>query len=208
MFSIEFDPKSLEGLLIKARNLDPKDQGKAIYRSFRDSILLVERALKGNVSGSALNVRSGRLRSSLGSKVEADDNGLVGTVGSGVRSGDRVKYANIHEGGGTITPRIKQFLTIPLDAAKTPSGVTRFSADDVRKGRTNYKGSFIKNSIIFGVLQRGNAKRNSIVPLFVLKKSVNIRPSKYLSITAEETLKDATKTLLDGVNEDLSGDKQ
>jgi hypothetical protein len=208
MYKLEIDPKSLEGLLLIAGNVNPKDQGKAIYRNFKNSLLIVESALKGNVSGSLLNVRSGRMRSSIGSKVEADDNGLVGTVGSGVRSGGRVKYANIQEEGGTITPRVKQFLTIPLDAAKTPSGVTRFTAQDVRKGRTNYKGSFIRNSIIFGVLQRGSARRTSIVPLFVLKKSVTIRASKYLSITAQETLKDATKALLDGVKEDLSGDKK
>lgn len=198
MITLEIDEKPIKNLLKAIQNLDPKDQGKSVFRGFKDAALLVEGKLKENISGRLLNVRSGHLRSSIGSKVETKENGIVATIGSGARQGQRIKYADIQETGGTVRPKIRQWLTIPLDAAKTPAGVTRFSAQDVRDGSTKYKSSFIRNGIIFGVLGRG------IVPLFVLKKSVNIPASRYMSITAKETEKEANSEILKGVKKALS----
>lgn len=209
MIKLEFDPKSVEALLERGRNLNLLDQGKAVYRGFVRAGLLIERALKGNISGAYLDVRSGRLRSSIGSQISFEDGGLKAVIGSGARQGDRVKYANIHETGGTIVPRVRQWLTVPLEAAKTPSGVGRFTAQDVRRKRTQYTGSFIQDHVIFGYMKRGQYKTSrglklDIVPLFVLKKSVTIPASRYLSRTSEETFADANKMILDTVKEELS----
>lgn len=201
MIKIDLDPKSIE-MVLRRGNYDPKDEGHATYRGFSRAALLIERALKGNISGAYLNVRTGRLRTSVGSRIDVESGELTAVIGSGVRQGNRVKYAGIHEGGGTIVPRIKQWLTVPLDAAKTAAGAPRFSAQDVRHGRTKYTGSFIHNGIIFGVMRK--SKKSSITPLFVLKQSVRIRASHYLSRTAQETLKDANKMVLDTIREDLS----
>jgi len=192
---INIDTKSVEALIARLGNLDPKDQGKLVYKGFVNSCLLIERALKGNVSGSLLSVRSGRLRSSIGSRVDLEEEGLVGNIGSGVRQGERMKYANIQERGGTVRPRLSQYLTIPLDAANTAAGVARGRARDFDD--TFIARSKLGNLIIF------QKKGKGITPLFLLKKSVEIPASRYLSITSEETLKDATATLHQSLEEGL-----
>lgn len=197
MIEIKIDNKAIDGLLNQFKNFDPKDQSSAIHKGFKQAALLVEGRLKENITSRILHVRSGHLRASIGSMVEVDDKGLTAIIGSGVRQGDRLPYADIQETGGTIRPRIRQFLTIPLDAAKTSSGVTRFSADDVRRGATKYTGSFIRNHIIFG------KSGKSITPLFLLKKSVDIPASHYQGITAEETAKAANDAVMNGVKDYL-----
>lgn len=192
---------------MKLGKFNPRDEGRAVYRGFVRAGLLIERALKGNISGGYLDVRSGRLRASIGSRIDVDADGLTATIGSGARQGDRIKYANIHETGGTVVPRVRQWLTVPLSAAQTASGVARFTAQDVRQHRTQYDGSFIQDSIIFGYMKRGKYKKGglnlNIVPLFVLKKSVTIPASRYLSRTAEETFMDANKMIMETVKEEL-----
>jgi len=192
---IYIDTKSVESLVARL-SIDPKDQGRAIYKGFVNACLVIERALKGNLSGALLRVRSGRLRSSIGSRVDTEEAGLVGRIGSGVRQGERVRYATIQELGGTIRPRLKQFLTIPLDAAKTASGVARGKARD-------FDDTFIQKSTSGNLIIFQNKGRNGIVPLFALKKSVDIPASKYLSITAQEISKDANQALHNAINEEL-----
>jgi hypothetical protein len=203
MIVSHIDEKSIESLLTLAKDIDPKDEGKAVLKGFRAGALLIERALKWNVTGPYLNVRSGYLRASIGSKVEVVDGGLQATIGSGAGKGGRVRYADIQETGGTIRPVLSQYLTIPLDAAKTPSGVTRFSANDVRYGFTKYSGSFIRNHIIVG-----KSGKNRITPLFVLKTSVTIPASRYMSKTRDETTADANQAVLYGIREALLNRKK
>lgn len=176
-------------------------QGKVLYEGLRDSALHVESRLKENISGSILKVRSGRLRSSIASIVISEDKGLKAIIGSGVRQGNRLPYANIHETGGTITPRLARWLTIPLDAAKTAAGVQRFTAKDVMAGATKYSGSFVRKGIIFGKLERGKSAR--IIPLFVLKQSVNIPPRYYMSKTLEQMAHNITRIILTRIDEEL-----
>ena len=65
MITLEIDEKPIKNLLKSIQNLDPKDQGKAVFRGFKDAALLVEGKLKENISGRLLNVRSGHLRTSI-----------------------------------------------------------------------------------------------------------------------------------------------
>jgi hypothetical protein len=82
--------------------------------------------------------------------------GMVESVG--------VKYARLHEYGGTITPKNAKWLTIPTDANKTKAGVTRMTARMVIQ-----QGGFFAKNIIF--LKQGNGKP---VPMFILVKRVTI----------------------------------
>lgn len=88
--------------------------------------LLGERAAKLLLTGQSLNVRSGRLRSSVRSEVIDDGSGdwsLALRAGGGPKD---VKYANIHEKGGIIRPVNARYLAIPLAIARTASGVSRY----------------------------------------------------------------------------------
>lgn len=59
----------------------------------------LERKIKGDkLSGQVLNVRTGKLRASIHSSAEQNE---TSTIGKAASSGD-VKYAAIHEFGGTI----------------------------------------------------------------------------------------------------------
>lgn len=76
------------------------------------------------------------------------------------------KYARIHEKGGTITPKKSRYLAIPLDAAKTSAGVSRYSSPrevpGIRYG---------------GVSAAGNPILRNLegTPLYVLVQSVRIK---------------------------------
>ena len=88
----------------------------------------------------------------------------VGTYG--------VKFARILEKGGTIIPKRKQWLTIPLGKTQ---GWAR-----------NYPGAFIIKSKKGNLLIVEKAGKNRLKPLFVLKKSVRIPAFHWL----ERSLKD------------------
>lgn len=80
-----------------------------------------------------------------------------------------VPYALIHELGGEITPTKKKWLTIPLDAAKTASGIMRASA--MHWPDTFFMTSKKGNLLI--MQDRGDADP---LPLFLLVRSVRLKP--------------------------------
>lgn len=167
----EIDRKQLNALFKKLDNLRPQKRRGAISKAFNKAVLLVEKQLVRNLSGPILSRRSGHLSQSIGSKITAEMDALVAQIGSGVGAArKRLPYADIHETGGTIRPRHKKYLTIPLKAAKTPAGVTRAPALD-------WNNTFIRNKIIYQ--KRGD----KIVALFALKKQVTIPARRYLSRT-------------------------
>ena len=72
-------------------------------------------------------VRSGRLYASVRSEVKSTRGGIdVHLMAGGTDGRGSIRYARIQEEGGTVRPRRAKFLTIPLDPAKYPSGVSRF----------------------------------------------------------------------------------
>ncbi|QDP52989.1 MAG: hypothetical protein Unbinned4118contig1001_23 [Prokaryotic dsDNA virus sp.] len=80
-------------------------------------------------AGRVLNVRSGRLRSSISAKPLADEKGnIILTLQAGGRK-KGVSYARIHEEGGEIRPVKGKFLTIPIHKSLfTGSGVQRYAS--------------------------------------------------------------------------------
>lgn len=163
--------------------LSPVDRATIVYKSIQKSTHETEGRMKVNVSGSILNRRTGRLATSIGSKTFIDGAGVKGVVGSGVRFGARVNYADILETGGTIHAKPGKWLTVPLKAAKTKAGTTRYPE------ARDYPNTFLKKSRAGNLIIFQKIGKTAIRPLFVLKKSVNIPPFLYLSKTASQMSK-------------------
>lgn len=177
---LKLDKKQLRDILGKINRLKPTERNSIIYKAMLHATNLVERKLKLNLSGQILKVRSGKLRQSIGSRVFASETGITGLAGSGVRSGKRMIYANIHETGGLITAKKAKYLTIPLDAAKTPAGAPR------KPKARDWQNTFVlrtKGGELMIVQKNG---KKGIIPLYILKKSVNIPKRRYLSRTLEQ----------------------
>lgn len=147
---------------------------EAIEDIFKKNMIKAVNFAKRNVTGGGksrkkLNVRSGRLRSSLNWHYQRDGLTHKGIIGS------NVIYARIHEEGGTIRPVSRQWLTIPLQAVKTKAGVTRWGAGDLGAARTFVKQLKDGRLFIFG-----KVGKDRIVPLFRLVRQVEIPPRPYL----------------------------
>lgn len=183
--SIEYslDKDQMISLINRMRNINPIHRANIFLDVLKNMTNLVERKLKFNLTGFILKVRTGNLRNSIGSRIVANNDGVMGLIGSGVRTGKRMIYANILETGGVIVPKKKKWLTIPTSFARTPTGVGRFTAPDVFEGRTRYRGAVILDNMIFGI---NDTKRSQITPLFILRKSVKIPAKRYMSKTLQQ----------------------
>jgi len=148
--------KNLEGLVMAIVN----DHSGRMVR------VMVQEHMSGQ-SANSVGRRSGNLARSV-EVIPATSSGF--SISGGLRmGGSAAKYANVHVGPQgsvmTITPKSKQFLTIPLPAAKTGAGVARAPATSSIWGPT-----FIAKGVIF---QKGS-KGSAPTPLFVLKRSVTV----------------------------------
>lgn len=181
MISVEIKKEDLANIKRELGKLNVKSQDSIFRKALTKANLAVEDRLKTAVGGEKLRVRSGRLRSSLGSIVIEEGESIIGLIGSGVRQGDRVSYANIQETGGTIRPRVAKYLAIPLPAALTRAGVAKKSPRD-------YTNTFVMRSKSGSLIiaQKTGSKSGKVVALFVLKKSVTIPASHYMSDIAGE----------------------
>lgn len=170
----EFKKEDLDRIKRILDRLSPGKRGPAIVKGMQAVGIEVEAGLKLMIGGNPLHSITGRLRNSIESRVDLlPGNSIVAVIGSGVRRGKNVAYSAIHETGGTIKPKRAKYLTIPLKAAKTASGVARGKARD-------FANTFIKK-VSSGDLLIFQNKGNGIIPLFVLKKSVKIPASRYMS---------------------------
>lgn len=135
---------------------------------------------------SVLKVRTGTLKRSIHSAVKGTSiNTLSASLyAAGMQSGQVIKYAPIHEYGGTIRAKNAYrrvpggpYLNIPSQANKTPAGVMRMDARSVFN-----QGGHIQ----------GRAVYLNGVAMFYLVKSVNIRPR----LGMREAVEDIVPTLL------------
>jgi hypothetical protein len=195
MIELTIDQKDIDRVIKKLDAIKPSDRSGVTHKAFVDATAYIEAKLSQNISNKILHVRSGRLRDSISSVVLDEENGITGLIGSGVRQGNRVIYANIQETGGTVTPKRVKWLTIPLQAALTPAGVPRGRARDFQN--TFFAYSKAGNLILF---QR---QGKSIVPLFVLKKSVKVPASHYMSRTADEVHADVVDIMLRRIEKEI-----
>lgn len=182
MSDLEFkvDQKQYDRLMRNLNTLKPADRLSIIKNAMLEATNLVERKLKLNLGGQILKVRTGKLRQSIGSRVVFNEQGIAGIVGSGVRTGKRMIYANIHETGGTIRPKRKKWLTVPLANALTPSGAPK------RPSARDWNNTFILRTKSGQLLIVRKDGKKRITPLYVLKKSVSIAKRRYMSRTLDQ----------------------
>ena len=171
---------SLEGekrLLDKFKKLPFFIRGEAGIRTVTEGVLALEAAIKVNVSGKILRVRSGRLRASITHRVQQTPDGIEGRVGP------NVPYARIHEFGGVIRPKRSKHLTIPINEALTPAGVPRYTARQLiaSPGVGGFSSTFFAKKTIFGV-RSGRA-----IPVFALVDMVRIKEKRFMRISLAET---------------------
>lgn len=123
------------------------------------------------LSGNPLKVRTGALRGSFTANVVSVPGG-----NKAVSISTRSPYFRIHDTGGTIRPRTAKFLAIPLDAALTPAGVSRYPSPLRASLPIAFPlGVFVRRGILWGVRSRGRGGvKSEIVPLFALRKQVTI----------------------------------
>lgn len=180
MIVLTLNKDELKKLDVMLKGLSPAEKSGITRKAFLDVAHETERKLKESITNNILKVRSGRLRSSIGIMVKDKDNNLVADIGSGVRQGDRVPYANIHETGGVIRPVNSKYLAVPLKSALTPAGV-------LKKKPREWPNTFVlrsKNGALIIAQKKG--KRGKLISLFVLKKSVTIPQRRYMSRTGDQ----------------------
>lgn len=178
------------------------------------SLLLIghlrSKYMRGKVTtDTSIRKRSGELSNSMRPiiPVKATNQGIEGGITFGKI------YAKMHIGPRgqvtTIRPKDKKYLTIPLPSMQTKAGVTRTTAAELMQGDTGlpFGQTFIKRSkagnlIIFGTkrITKGaniGAYRGEIIPLFILKKKVEIKtrvhPEDFLKWSKEHLVKDFKK---------------
>jgi hypothetical protein len=162
--------------IVKELDASPNRVARKVSDAMRRSLQRVAKAMEeahssawnGNLvnSGNTLQRRTGEgLKSIRDSIYVTGSTGSVDDVKGSISTGSMT----IHETGGTITARSGKYLTIPLPAACDSRGVPlRRSARDWDK--TFVQRSRKGNLIIFQ--RRGR----ELVPLYLLKPSVYIRP--------------------------------
>ncbi len=125
-----------------------------------------------------LNRRTGDLIRSFVAKVSAPSLNLDALE---AWSASRSPYAGIQETGGTVRPKNRKYLAVPLPGALTKAGAIRGTLvgspleGESRPSLYNVPGLFLIHSQA-GNLLLAKKKGKGILPLFVLKKSVNIPP--------------------------------
>lgn len=91
----------------------------------------------------------------------------------------------IHEYGGTIRPRRRQWLTVPLPAALTAAGVLRDTAAELRRAGAP---TFVFRSRRGNLLIARRISDERIEPLFVLKRQVQMPARQWASKAVTATL--------------------
>lgn len=175
------------------------------------SVILVSELRQDYLSGPttprSVSARSGKLRQNI--KVKRAVLVSQTTIQAGVTAG--TAYAGVHIGKRgkrtTIRPKNAQYLTIPLDAAKTKAGVARGSARSGVFGKTFVMKSKKGNLLIMGQRVRQSGKSagetfGKVVPLFVLKKKVVVKarvdPRKIVKVAVRMIPRDIIEELKRG----------
>jgi hypothetical protein len=166
----------------------PERMHAGLITNFRGLGQKAEALIKGQLlTGEVLDRRSGMGQRSIFYRIEDDRGNETVTLFVGANL-QIAPYMRIHAYGGTIRPKRAKFLTVPLDAAKTASGVNRFSARDVigNPSAYGYSSTFFRNQVLFGVRAgagpRVVSEGRHVVPLFALKDQVQIPQNNYLAI--------------------------
>lgn len=147
---------------------------EALRTTFARAGAVHQRAMAERFRSGAITVRTGALRRSMGFSVDGDG------FESSLRVFAGTPYANIQEEGGTIRPKNKRFLTVPLPDALTPAGVLKGGARLVQRGKryetADGRPTFIFRSKRGNLLVGARAKNGQTRLLYALKTSVTLKP--------------------------------
>lgn len=152
---------------------------KAIFKSYA---LQLQSAMVLATKGEQLKSRSGAL-----SKNWVPEIGGFNLQTLFAQVSNSLPYVAIHQFGGTIEAKRSKYLTIPLKAMKTASGVVKMTIGQAIAARkTFFAKSKAGNLILFENRPKTDGGKNRRpVPLFVLKKSVTIPKRLTFFETAE-----------------------
>lgn len=144
-------------------------------------------------SATTLASRSGKGLQSIKDSIKVSLDGEGGVTGS-ISTGKMT----VHETGATITPTRAQYLTVPLTPALNSRGLP------LRASAREWDNTFIATSkrgnlIIF---QKGPGR--SITPLYLLKKSVTIRPRLGMSQMFEDMVPYFERKAIDALERSLN----
>lgn len=179
-FRVTVDSAQVRALLSK---LSADMRPRIIKRSLDLTAAEVEADIKDRLSGRTLAVRSGTYRRSIKMVPAKMVNGrMQASVESNVK--ERKGFENLLEFGGTVTPKNRRVLTIPIPGggALTASGRKRFDAPTALRAGAFFvssmasrtKGGFQRNRLAGGMIAM--SKGRMLIPLFALKAHVTIRP--------------------------------
>lgn len=158
------------------------------------------RGYPGGTSDSSLSRRSGRGFQSIHDSVKVRDKGGAGINGvEGLIGG--IGYLRTHEFGAVITPKRAKYLTIPLPAALNANGTP------IMRSARQWTGTFIIRSKAGNLLIVRSLGRNRIEPLYVLKKSVRIKPRLGMSLTLDQYAGQFMQETLKEIRQEFFGAK-
>jgi phage gpG-like protein len=166
-----------------------REQSKIVQIIIRQWALgTLTQKVQESLAGGRLKRRTGNLAARTDVTVEP-----IGNSGSRVAIETRdIPYGSIHEFGGTVKAKSKEFLTIPLPAALTPAGVTKapltaFEPTFLRKPKSP---SSKADWVVFLRNRDGTA-----TPIFVLQREVQIPARKWASGALEDALPDLDRRI-------------
>jgi hypothetical protein len=158
--------------------------GQAAEGAMTESLELVSRISRGDyLSGPfphRLQPRTGRLRASL-RRGDKDNIFTVQRRGTTIQGtlGTNVVYARIHEFGGVIKPTKGQYLAIPTQLAKTPTGIVKA---ELNRPLRQIQGLFLMRSARGNLgAYRRRGRRGVLERLFSLVRRVHIFPRPFLN---------------------------
>ena len=191
---IKIDAKELKRAAVALRQRAAGKLPQALEGLMRREMQLADRELVLNLTGRVLNRRTGSLARSVRHEVRRTGDRVTGTVGI-LQPGPAQRYAGIHITGGVIRPRTARMLAIPLPAAQTAAGVSRFSSP------RQVEGLFAIRSKA-GNLLLVKRSGQGITPFFVLKSQVTIPKRDYFTPvrnTAVRRVTEGARDLLAGI---------
>jgi len=200
MIKLRIDKSDVDRVINKLAQLDPKRKDGIAKRAMVDASAFIMQVLVWNVSGIILKRRTGYLARSIGFTINDTGNQLKGIIGSGQgKKYARVKYADILETGGVITPKNVHWLTIPTRLNQTPSGVTRFTAPQLyeKYGKKNIV--YIDNTMFIKTGKKGNLKG-----MFNLVKRATIPSFRYMARTAESCQSRIADIMINRIDKEIN----
>ena len=195
MINAKISSIDIERIEKKLKSIKPSNRTGVLARAMRIVGVVVANDLKRNISNRILKRRTGHLAKSIQSKVVMDRNGVSTVVGSGVKTGNRLPYADILERGGKIVPKKVKYLTIPIGINLTPAGV-------MRKKARQWEGAFFLKSGANLIMAIREGK--GIKPIFFLTKKVIIPAKRYMAKTMKRMDRRIGRIIMGAINRGLS----